>query len=429
MNRKVLIIVASVLAILVIAWVIYGTMHKNDEANYQFREITRGDLESTISATGTLSPVTTVEIGTQVSGTISRIYVDFNDQVKKGQCLAELDTVLLKTSVLDAQASMDKAQAQLEQAQADFERNKQLYEQKLISDAEFLPFQIALKMQKANLISARAALQRARRNLQYAVILSPISGTVIQRNVEAGQTVAASFSTPTLFKIAENLSQIEILAEVDEGDIGQIKVGQTVRFDVQAYPDKIFTGVVKQIRLEPTTISNVVTYTVVISAANEGNILLPGMTATIDFIIEQKNDVMLVPNIALRFQPDEKTQAEFRKNWQKTMASLPDSLRKRRRAQMENHNFSRNGNQQIGSSMTGSRRPKDLSQVWYLDQNHKLAMEMVRIGMSDGTNTEILRSKNLKEGMKVITGMETVNSTRTTLQNPRPGFGGGRSLF
>lgn len=219
-------------ALLFIGAIFFNSVKSNEKTQYQFAQIARGDLESTISSSGTLSPVTTVEVGTQVSGTISKIYADFNDQVKKGRLLAVLDTALLKASLQDVGANLDKARAQLEQAQADYNRNKNLFEENLISDADFLPFQINLKLQQAAVKSADAALQRAERNLKYAYIYSPINGTVIQRNVEEGQTVAASLAAPTLFEIAEDLSKMEILAEVDESDIGLIKVGQPVRFDV-----------------------------------------------------------------------------------------------------------------------------------------------------------------------------------------------------
>lgn len=219
-------------ALLFIGAIFFNSVKSNEKTQYQFAQIARGDLESTISSSGTLSPVTTVEVGTQVSGTISKIYADFNDQVKKGRLLAVLDTALLKASLQDVGANLDKARAQLEQAQADYNRNKNLFEENLISDADFLPFQINLKLQQAAVKSADAALQRAERNLKYVYIYSPINGTVIQRNVEEGQTVAASLAAPTLFEIAEDLSKMEILAEVDESDIGLIKVGQPVRFDV-----------------------------------------------------------------------------------------------------------------------------------------------------------------------------------------------------
>ncbi len=426
MKKKIAIVVAAVVVLFIVARVIYGMIAGDGKTVYQFGEITKGDLESTISSNGTLSPVTTVEIGTQVSGTIARLYVDFNDYVKKGDLLAVLDTVLLKAAVLDAEANLDKSEALLGEAQINFDRNKPLFEQNLISEAEFVPYQTNLKTQKANLMAANASMLRAQLNLKYALIRSPISGTVIGRSVEEGQTVAASFSTPTLFVIAEDLSRMEILAEVDEADIGQIKQGQSARFDVQAYADKTFTAEVKQIRLKPTTVSNVVTYTVVLEAANSENLLLPGMTATIDFIVSEKNDVVLVPNTALRFTPPEEELTRFRERRRKELESMPDSLKERRQGFMQN----RMGGQ--GGPPGSGKMPSDLKQIWYLDENGNLSMEMVKVGATNGTLTEIVRGRNVTEGMKVITGADTEGDSKksSSSTSTRGSFGPGpRPMF
>jgi len=426
MKKKIAIVVAAVVVLFIVARVIYGMIAGDGKTVYQFGEITKGDLESTISSNGTLSPLTTVEVGTQVSGTIARLYVDFNDYVKKGELLAVLDTVLLKAAVLDAEANLDKSEALLGEAQVNFERNKPLFEQNLISEAEFVPYQTNLKTQKANLMAANASMLRAQLNLKYALIRSPISGTVIGRSVEEGQTVAASFSTPTLFVIAEDLSRMEILAEVDEADIGQIKQGQSARFDVQAYADKTFTAEVKQIRLKPTTVSNVVTYTVVLEAANSENLLLPGMTATIDFIVAEKNDVLLVPNTALRFTPPEEELTRFRERRRKELESMPDSLKERRQGFMQN----RMGGQ--GGPPGNGKMPSDLKQIWYLDEYGNLSMEMVKVGATNGTLTEIVRGRNVTEGMKVITGADTEGDSKksSSSTSTRGSFGPGpRPMF
>ncbi len=424
MKKKIFLSLAAIVILAVIGGVIHREVSGKKNAKYLFGEVTRGNLEHTISSSGTLSPVTTIEVGTQVSGIIARIYADFNDKVTKGQLLAVLDTVMLKAAVLDARANVEKVEAQLEKAQDDYDRNKPLYENEMISRADFLPYSVELKTGKANLKSAQASLSRTESNLRYAVIRAPISGTVTQRNVEAGQTVAASFSTPTLFKIAEDLSQMEILADVDESDIGSIREGQPVRFDVQAYADKKFTGIVKQIRLEPKNVSNVVTYTAVIRASNEGSVLLPGMTATIDFITEQKTGVLLVPNAALRFQPSEKVVAAFMKKLQETRGAPSDSTRDRRGAHMESQGSG--GTRSMMGDLSGSKKTKNIGQVWYLDQDGKLAMETVRIGTSDGTQTEIVKSRNLREGIKVITGTEAASAEKKSSSTAGPGFGGGR---
>jgi HlyD family secretion protein len=265
--------------------------------DYDFGTVARGDIENTVSATGT---VTTVEVGTQISGTIDSVYVDFNDHVKTGRLLAVLDTTLLKIAVLDAQSSLSRSEAELQQAQADYDRNKSLFDRRLLSGADFLTYQVNLRVQKAAVQSAEAALARAQRSLDLAVIRSPITGIVASRNIESGRTVATSLSSPTLFRIAEDLSRMEVLADVDESNIRYIRSGQETRFEVASYPDKKFSGTVKQIRLQPNTVSNVVTYTVVVEAANPEGLLLPGMTATIEFVTDRRADVLLVPNRAVR---------------------------------------------------------------------------------------------------------------------------------
>ncbi|MCP4567811.1 MAG: efflux RND transporter periplasmic adaptor subunit [FCB group bacterium] len=412
----------KVLVIIVIAavcgfggWYFFLRSSAVAESGYNFVELARGDLESTISASGTLSPVTTVEIGTQVSGTIDSVFVDYNDQVQKGQVLAVLDTILLRASVLDAEAGVEKAEAQLEQAQANYERFQPIFGKGLISEAEFLPYEIAVKTQKATLKSAKASQVRAEQNLGYAVITSPISGTVIKREVETGQTVAASLSTPTLFIIAEDMARMEILAEVDESDIGLIKTGQAVRFDVQTYSDKLFEGTVTQVRLQPTTISNVVTYTVVVDAANDDYLLLPGMTATVDFIIEDISAALLVPNSALRFRPSEEQLEDFRQRRQAERADRPDSLRENRRPP--------EGMMGMGGGRNMNR--SDMGQLWYLDDDGNLAMGMFKKGMTDGSNTVIDRSRNLTEGMQVIGGIGLTGTTSKSSGSGNSALSGG----
>lgn len=270
---------------------------------YLFATVTRGALENLVSSTGTLAALETVEVGTQVSGTIARIEADYNDHVRKGQVLAVLDQALFTAQVNEAEANVAKARAALAQAEDEYRRNRPLAEKGFLSAQEFLPISTGVDTARAALAAAEAALARTRTNLAYTVIRSPIDGTVIKRSVEAGQTVAASLNTPTLFVIARDLAQMQIEANVDESDIGQIRNGLQVRFTVQSYPTETFQGVVSQIRLQPQTISNVVNYTVLIDAANDRGLLLPGMTATVDFVINRVENALLVPNAALRFQP------------------------------------------------------------------------------------------------------------------------------
>ena len=311
--------IVLLLAVLVLTGATVWFFNRNGNevvSPYRFVILEQGDLEAVVSSTGTLDAVTTVQVGTQVSGIISHIFVDFNDTVRKGQIVARIDTTLLVSSVEDGQANIERNQAQLRQAEREFKRIKGLYDRKFVTEVEFNRAQYDLDIANASAKSAEINLERARRNLGYATIYAPISGTVIERNVDVGQTVAASFSAPQLFLIADDLSHMEILASVDESDIGLIKEGQTTRFTVQAYPDETFTGMVRQVRLQSTMQENVVNYTVVIDVENEDRTLLPGMTATADFLIETAQDVMKVQNAALRFRPTEAMMAEVRQRMQ-----------------------------------------------------------------------------------------------------------------
>jgi HlyD family secretion protein len=401
MKRKGILITLIVLILGVAGYQIVKSTSGKSSTEYQFATIARGNLETTISATGTLTPLVSIDVGTQVSGTIDTVLVDYNDTVRAGQILAVLDTTVLSAAVIDAEANLEKNEAMMEEAQFNYDLNKNLFEKKMVSEADSVPTSVSLKSQRASLKSAQVALDRARRNLEYAVIRSPISGIVIEKEVETGQTVAASFSTPTLFVIAQDLSKMEILAEVDESDIGQIKVGQNVRFEVAAYSNEEFTGAVQQIRLQPKTVSNVVTYTVVIEAENRDGLLLPGMTATIDFVTDSRDDILMVSSKALRFQPTEEQLAEVFKNMPKP------------------------SDRPAGAPPAGQRPDSAMMQsmgtVWYLDSLNQLTPIPVQTGMTDGTNTEILSSRGLTEGMKVIAG---TGASATTTKKTTSSFGG-----
>jgi HlyD family secretion protein len=385
--------------------VIYGTArrHANGATSFTFATIERGDIENTISSTGALNAKGTVEVGTQVSGTIDKVYVDYNDHVRKNQILAVLDSTLLAASVRDAQANLLKTKAQYDLSLAKYEDTQELYEQDFVSEIDYKTAETDYAAAHAGLLSAQAALERAKADLKYAVIRSPINGTVINRSVEPGQTVAASFSTPTLFVIAEDLSQMEIHAFVDESDIGYIKEGQAVRFAVDAFPDETFHGTVRQIRLQPETIDNVVNYTVVVDATNDQEMLLPGMTATVDFVIEQKQNVLFISNSALRIEPTEQMITELRNNMQKM----------------------RNREQQPGSANMDSagetEQPEDIAILWYLDTNNKLAVTHVRTGITDGKHTEILEADGIQEGMEFISGIGEQGESETASSNRQHG--------
>lgn len=355
---------------------------------YLFATIERGTLENIVSSTGTLAAVETVAVGTQISGTIDKLLVDFNDPVKKGQILAVLDQSLYQAAMQDAEAGVNRAQATLQQAEEDFTRNQPLVAKGYLSAQEFLPARTAVETARAGLQSAKAVRTRAQSNLDYTVIRSPIDGTIITRSVDAGQTVAASLNTPTLFVIANDLKQMQIEANVDESDIGQIQQGQKVRFTVQAWPDERFDGSVTQIRRQPTTISNVVNYTVVVRAGNNQGLLLPGMTATVDFVIERAEDALLAPNAALRFVP--------------TAGEKPATL------------------------------PAGQGRLYILDPQKKLQMLKVKTGVSDGSKV-VVSGAGVEEGMKVVSGMAPpAKEGKTGLMSRllpsrggRPGGGGG----
>lgn len=409
-----------------------------EKSTYEFVEIERGTIENVISGTGTLEAVGTVEVGTQVSGKIDRILVDFNDTVRKGQILAILDTTFLAASVREAEAKVLQTQAQYDQAVIDYERNQELFEENFITKSQLETSETQVRTTKASLLSAEASLERNKTNLGYAVIESPINGTVIHRNVEPGQTVAASLSAPVLFLIAQDLSKMEIYGLVDESDIGQIKVGQEVRFTVEAYFDKEFYGTVQQIRLQPETISNVVTYTVIIDANNEEGLLYPGMTATVDFIAEKVENVLTIANKALRFQPTTAMMQQFRKTMQKKreehLASLPQEEQDRIRERMANRPAPPAG------GMMQNETDRDIARLWAIDENENLMMIPVRKGVTDGTKTEIIPlseqrrrmpAPEPKEEMQIISAVNS-NDTKVSEKSNKPLFqmmgrpGGGR---
>jgi len=444
--KRIVIIVAVVVVALVAVW---GFMRRGDGAaasEYEFAEIERDDLEDIISASGTLSAVGTVEVGTQVSGTLSDIFVDFNDSVEKGQVLAVLDTTFLAASVKDARASLMKAEAQLALTETQFARTRDLYERDLVSESDYEDAAASLSSAKASVLSAEAALDRARTNLDYAVITSPISGTVIERSVEPGQTVAASLSAPVLFIIAEDLAEMEIHVLVDESDIGSVEVGQQVRFTVDAYYEKDFWGEVRQIRLQPQTVQNVVNYTVVVDAPNDEGLLLPGMTATADFLLQYREDVLLVPNAALRFTPTMEMYQELRESMGETRPLAKSGAREGQRASDGADGEGADGTRSEaahgeGDSPTahgGGMNPMvrmfaaagiDKEQgavLWYVDAEGEIAIAPIEKGATDGTRTEIVKGPKVHEGMQVITAVVESEEGEGGSRNPLSGRFGRR---
>ena len=349
-------------------------------------------VENTVTATGTIEPVETVEVGTQVSGKVETIYVDFNSEVKKGDLLCELDKLTLNESVSRAKANLESAESQLKYAKSSFERTKQLYENKAATLADFEAAQNTYTQAQMSKKNAQAQYDQAKVDLGYADIYSPIDGVVLDRAVEVGQTVAASFSTPTLFTLANDLTRMQVEANVDEADIGQVAVNQKVTFTVDAYPDDVFNGTVNQIRMKPTTTSNVVTYTVIIGAPNPDLKLFPGMTASVTIVTEEQTG-LAVPAEAFTFTPDEQVMKEMTKNMEK-----PDDKDMR----------------PAPPQPTGS---KIASMVW-IKSGNDIMPRPVNTGMSDGAYTII--TSGVADGDSVVLSAQYVETEtdKKTGENP-----------
>lgn len=356
---KIWIAVVVIVIVAVAAWAMSGGK-KEEDINFKEEKVALKTLQNSVTATGTIEAVTSVTVGTQVSGIVNKLYVDYNSQVKKGQVIAELDKTNLLSELNTAKANLASAQSSLNYQAANMERYKALYKKGLCSADEYENALLTYRQAKEQVASSRENVQRAQTNLGYATITSPIDGTVISKSVEEGQTVAASFNTPELFTIAKDLTNMQVVANVDEADIGNVKEGDRVTFTVDAYPDDTFEGTVKQVRLEATTTNNVVTYEVVISAPNADLKLKPGLTANVTIYTQERSGVLAVANKALRFTPTKETVGKDMK--------IVDC--------------------------------KGKNKVWTLNGN-TLTAHPVTIGQSDGINTEI--TKGLKQGDKIVT--------------------------
>jgi HlyD family secretion protein len=397
--------------------------------SYRLGTVERGNVRQTVSATGTLGAVRTVEVGTQVSGQISALFVDFNSKVKKGQLIAKIDPILQEQAVADAQAGVSRAEAVVTQTQLEYERSKKLHDQQIATDAEFNVAQSNYSVAKANLTSAKISLQKARQNLSYTNIYSPIDGVVVERAMDVGQTVAASLSAPKLFVIANDLSRMQILASVDESDIGKIVAGQPVTFTVQSFPDRQFTGTVEQVRLNSTTLNNVVSYTAVVSVSNEDGKLLPGMTASVKLVTASADSVLTVPATALRFTPPEgaKTNAPQRPAQRDTSAApAPNAV-----AGGAPQGGFPGGGFPGGPGGANARRPRptgtqpgSMATLWTVDTEGVLTPHRVRIGISDGQRTQIT-ARDLQQGASIVIGAtqpgaSTAAATSTTANPLQP---------
>ena len=391
LSKRLVISLVVVVAVAVLAFWGYSTWKKPvDSQRYRTLTLSRGDVAQSVSATGTLNPVRVVSVGTQVSGTVEKLYVDFNSQVKENQVLLELNTDLTQAKLAQSQATLNSANAKLALSQTKAKRMRELFQQQYISrqeldDAEAdVVANIALKAQ------VQAQVQTDSINVANTVIRSPVSGVVIDRSVDEGQTVAASFQTPTLIKIAQDLTKMQINASFSEADLGKLKTGQTASFRVDAFPNENYQGVVRQIRLNPTTLQNVVTYDVVIDVANPELKLLPGMTAYVDIVLEERNNVLLVPNAALRFKP---TIAKDKK----AVATNTDTVKTGRKG-------GRSGMAKVYTVVQGEL--KDIK---------------FKTGISDGKFTEVLGDE-LKEGALVVVSDSQSTTAKDAKAQPMRGI-------
>ncbi|WP_067149276.1 efflux RND transporter periplasmic adaptor subunit [Pseudotamlana agarivorans] len=347
--------------------------------------VKKGDVTTMVTATGTIEPITQVEVGTQVSGVVEKIYVDYNSVVKEGQLIAELDKTNLKAETTQAQAAYDNAVTQRNYMKTIFERQNTLYSKQVISKSDYDDAVYNYETAKSTAIQRLSDLQKSKTNLEYANIYSPIDGVVLSRDIDEGQTVAASLSTPTLFTIAKDLKEMQVEADVDEADIGEVKEGQRVTFTVDAYIGEIFEGVVTQVRLDPTITSNVVTYTVVIKADNPDLKLKPGLTATISIYTLELNDVLTTEAKAVNFHPEPPVLEAFNKQLGLDVPSPKD--------------------------VDGPRSTTDESTiVWVEGQNGLLKPKAIKIGASDGVNVQIL--SGIQAGEKLVYSLKSDSGSK-----------------
>ncbi len=386
-----------------------GRGNKNDQ--YKTEKADRGHITMTVTATGTVSAVTTVQVGSQVSGVISRLYADFNSHVKKGQLLAELDPTPFQAQVEQRQADVTKAKVTTANAKVTYERQRRLAAAGLAADADLDAARAQYQEAAAGVQQAVASLSSSQTNLRYTKILSPIDGVVVERAYDVGQTVAASFQAPTLFQIAQDLTKMQVQADVDQSDIGRIQVGQPARFTVDSYPDQEFRGRISQIRLNATVSQNVVTYPVIIEVPNPEEKLRPKMTANMTIDVATVSDVLRIPNAALRFKPDTK-------DTKQTSSSTTTASPERSAAQMGER---RRGVSGAGGAFTrGGGAKKPGQNIYILDANNKLKPVWIRAGITDGHFTQVVEGA-VNPGDNVIVGL----ATSKVEGPPPPGSSGG----
>lgn len=378
---KIWYVVGVIILIAVVSW-LWPDSKKKEEVSFVTEKVAPANIQNSITATGSIEPVTEVTVGTQVSGIISKIYVDYNSEVKKGQVIAELDKTNLISTLNTAKANLNNAESTLSYQTANYKRYKELYDKGLVSADEYENALLTYKQAKEQVTSAKESVQTAQTNLGYATITAPIDGVILGKAVEEGQTVAASYNTPELFTVAKDLKDMQVVADVDEADIGNVTEGARVTFTVDAFPNDTFSGTVTQVRQEATETDNVVTYEVVISARNDDLKLKPGLTANVTIYTTEMQGVLSVSNKALRFTPIKETV----------------------------------GNKKIVDC-------NGTSKVWTLEGD-KLVAHAVKIGMTDGTHTQII--SGVKEGQTIITELEVTTEGGEGME---PQEGGERSPF
>jgi len=478
---KYLVIVALIVATIIV-WGRYRKAKYQPE--WRTDTSTEGSIREIVTATGSLNPYVLVNVGTEVSGKIEKLFKDFNDRVRKGELLAKLDTEILQTNLEATKGDLAKATTAMEEAQLDYNLLKELLKKNMTPEYDVQKAQFKVDTAKQNVANARLNLQRAQKNLDNAYITSPIDGIIVSRDVDEGQTVAASMSSPTLFMIANNLDQMQITANVDEADIGKISVGLPVEFTVDAYPTNRFEGSVKQIRLNPTTDSNVVSYSVIIDAANPEHKLLPGMTTNVTVVIQAKENVLRVPETATRFKPSKEIWELFGLKWDEELLNagrnamkaaaekaaaemktasaantnektqtvakaaapaqgdktvkgrgdIPDSLKAKFAARQNksagtatqskgNRTTTGNSGTAFIGSGGGSKRVRTAI-VWVLEGNTPKPVP-VKVGISDGANVEII--DGIQAGAKLVTGVnykDAKQASSATASPSGPGMGG-----
>ncbi|ARV14126.1 efflux RND transporter periplasmic adaptor subunit [Polaribacter sp. SA4-12] len=398
-------IIPLILAIGILAYfIVIKPQLDTKNIEFTYTSLKKGNIESIVSSTGTLEAINTVEIGTQISGTIKKIYVDYNEKVKAGQLLAEMDLKLLKTNLISAQANLAVSKAQLNQAKEEYDRSKILFEKGVIAQQEFSNIKYTYEQATGTNKAAAANVNNIQVTMQFARITSPISGTITERSVEEGQTVAASFATPRMFIIAEDLSKMQILADVDESDIGYVHNKMKVRFSVQTYPEKEFLGVVSQIRLQPIQVNNVVNYQVVVNVDNTDGLLLPGMTTNLEFITQKANNVFLINNSALRFRPNELMLKNLKPVLEeKAKKNLPDSI-------YQKFTKAINNDETYIPTRFKKGLPSSIDGFFYKNTNGNISFKFIEIGIKTGLQSQIKRfydGSEVSEGIKAINGIKS----------------------